>query len=574
MKQTLTLVFALSLIFAFQANATKYCEAWGKNNTYGWISSVHVGNMTSHSSWNGKGYHDYTSKHIKCEPGKSYKVSLKPHMQHGHHEKAHWGVWVDWDYDGHFSDHEKVLNTSSYHQVESWLKVPSHAKYGKTRMRVASRWWYAPTSCGYYWYGDVHDYTLHIEDPHHYKPEPSYCKVNGKNDDYGWIKRVELGSINNTTWWNGYKDFCHYKSTTVEPGDELTLSLMPYIKKQHYGWGHEEIGHWKVWVDWDQDAKFEDSEVMLDSSSFDPLDLPFKVPVSAKEGKTRMRVSLRFIYKPKACGDYWYGDVEDYCIVVGEEEKPVVEPEYCSVYGKNDDYGFIKHVEFGSIDKTSGFSPGGYVDYTHYSTNVSPGNSYKLKITPWLNKVYDHYSGWNTTHAGYWTVWIDFDQNGKFDADEKVLWDHTKYSIWKNIHIPHDAKSGPTRMRIALRWVYWPKACGEYWYGEVEDYTVNIGGSSGHYGFISAEAVSAPPSFDDGSMNVFPNPAHNSISIATPDNQSMDLEIFSITGKLMQRKDQYSSRTNLEINTFASGSYIAVLTGFDGTRYQKKFVKK
>jgi hypothetical protein len=75
-------------------------------------------------------------------------------------------------------------------------------------------------------------------------------------------------------------------------------------------------------------------------------------------------------------------------------------------------------------------------------------------------------------------------------------------------------------------------------------------------------------------MSVFPNPAHSTISIATPENQSMDLEIYSITGKLMHRKDEYSSRTNLEINTFASGSYVAVLTGFDGTRYQKKFVKK
>ena len=575
MKRTFTLALILSLVGLTQSHATKYCEAWGMNNTYGWIHSVHVGDMTNHSNWNGKGYHDYTHKHIKCSPGKSYKVNLKPHMQHGHHEKAHWAVWVDWDYDGHFSEHEKVYYASSYHEVETWLKIPSHAKYGKTRMRVASRWWYAPTSCGYYWYGDVHDYTLHIYQDHHYDPKPSYCSVFGNNDDHGWIKRVELGSIDNTTWWNGYKDFCHYKSTEVDPGDELTIHLTPHIHKQHYGWGHAEIGHWKVWVDWDQDHKFEDDEVMVDSSSFDPLDIPFKVPADAKIGKTRMRVALRFVYEPKACGYYWYGDVEDYCIIVGEKEPdPEPEPEYCSVYGKNDTYGFIKHVEFGAIDKTSGFSPGGYADYTHYSTDVHPGGSYKLKLIPWLNKVYDDYWGWYSTHAGYWTVWIDFDQNGKFESDEKVLWDHTKYSIWTYVKIPHDAKSGPTRMRVALRWIYWPKACGEYWYGEVEDYTVHIGAGSHGHGYLVEGPISAPPVYNDQEMQVFPNPALDRVTISTPGRETMDLEIYNIAGKLLISKSQFISHNSLEISNLVSGSYIAVLRDQKGLKYHRKFIKK
>ena len=69
------------------------------------------------------------------------------------------------------------------------------------------------------------------------------------------------------------------------------------------------------------------------------------------------------------------------------------------------------------------------------------------------------------------------------DDDEKILWAHTKYSIWKNVKIPASAKSGKTRMRVALRWVYWPKPCGEYWYGEVEDYSVHIH-SSGTGGYL------------------------------------------------------------------------------------------
>ena len=575
MKRTFTLSFIFTLIWSFNVQANKYCNAWGKNDTYGWISEVHIGDMKSSSSWNGKGYHDYTHKSMKCHKGKSYKVNLKPHMKYGHHEKAHWGVWVDWNDDGHFSSHEKMVTGSSYHPMDSWLKVPSHASYGKKRMRVATRWLYAPTACGHYWYGDVHDYTLDVHEEIHHDDHytPTYCHVKAKNDTYGWIKKVQLGSIDNSTWWNGYKDFCHTQSTKVEPGDNLTLNLMPHIKEQH-GWYNNEIGRWKVWVDWDQNGKFDHDEVMVDSSSFDPIDHPFAVPAGAKMGKTRMRVSLRFLYDPKPCGDSWYGDVEDYCIIVGEEEvEEHYENTYCNVYGKNDTYGFIKHVEFGSIDKTSSYGHKGYSDFTHYSTDVSAGSSYKMKLTPWLYKTYDHHTGWYSSQAGYWTVWIDFDHNGKFDSDEKVLWSHSKSSIWKNIHIPHDAKSGKTRMRVAFRFVYWPKACGEYWYGEVEDYTVNIG-ATGHYGHLVSDPTSAPPQFNDNEqMDIFPNPAVQSIQISTPNQETMDLELYSITGQLIKRIANYNSRNTIELDAISKGSYLAVLQDANGNRYQKKFIK-
>lgn len=574
MVRTFTFLISLQLLVFTSLLADNYCNAWGKNDTYGWIDQVHVGDMSNHSTWNNKGYHDYSHKHIKCQKGQSYKLYLKPHMKYGHHESAHWGVWVDWDEDGYFSTHEKMYSGSSYHEINTWMQVPSHASYGKKRMRVAVRWHYAPTACGYYWYGDVHDYTIDVyeHETHHY--EPDYCSVKGNNDDYGWIKRVQIGSIDNSTWWNGYKNFCNYKSTEVEPGGSYHLNLMPYIKDQ-WGWGHEEIGRWAVWVDWDQDGKFEEHETVVDSASYDPIDVLLHVPHDAKVGKTRMRVALRFVYDPTPCGYYWYGDVEDYCLIVGEEEvvhEP--EPAYCEVYGNNDTYGYIKHVEFGHIDKSSGYGDHGYSDFTHYSTDVSPGEEYKLKLVPWLNKAPDYHTGWWGYHPGYWTVWIDFDHDGTFDDDEKVIWAHTKYSIWKYVKIPHDAKSGKTRMRVALRWVYWPKACGEYWYGEVEDYTINIGSASHYGGYNLVDNSNQNSNVATDQMLIAPNPANHQIQIATPNHEAMDLRIYHVSGQLIQSYKGYSSRKQLDISALPAGSYLAILRDSMGVTYQKKFIKQ
>ena len=66
---------------------------------------------------------------------------------------------------------------------------------------------------------------------------------------------------------------------------------------------------------------------------------------------------------------------------------------------------------------------------------------------------------------------------------------------------------GTTRMRISMKWAGAPPACGKFYYGEVEDYTVQIEGqeatgarsASALTGFMwsipaAAETVPAIPS--------------------------------------------------------------------------------
>lgn len=80
----------------------------------------------------------------------------------------------------------------------------------------------------------------------------------------------------------------------------------------------------------------------------------------------------------------------------------------------------------------------------------------------------------------YGKVFIDFDQSGTFDASEEVDTGQTATGnryIKGNVYIPFNAKTGYTHLRVVLREnasYTTTKACGNFNYGEVEDYMILI----------------------------------------------------------------------------------------------------
>lgn len=73
-----------------------------------------------------------------------------------------------------------------------------------------------------------------------------------------------------------------------------------------------------------------------------------------------------------------------------------------------------------------------------------------------------------------WRVWVDFNQDGVFGANESVLTGSSRKPVPGYIHVPPNAALGLTRMRVSMRWGGIPAPCGVMRWGEVEDYTVNI----------------------------------------------------------------------------------------------------
>ena len=139
---------------------------------------------------------------------------------------------------------------------------------------------------------------------------------------------------------------------------------------------------------------------------------------------------------------------------------------YCSASSTNVNDEYISNVKLNTIDNTSGAQF--YSDFTNISTTITQGVSETITITPtWTGTIYNEGYG----------VWIDYNKNGVFTDAGELVWSKaasTETPVSGSFTVPTSAVTGETRMRVILRYNAIPSACGEFTYGEVEDYTVNI----------------------------------------------------------------------------------------------------
>ena len=116
----------------------------------------------------------------------------------------------------------------------------------------------------------------------------------------------------------------------------------------------------------------------------------------------------------------------------------------------------------------SGCSNNGYGDFTSMTTELQAGETYDVSFQ----------SGYNNQNV---CLWIDFDKNETFDADELLLDDYNLANADQlyttQVTIPEGVDAGTTRMRIKANWINSAgDPCESTSYGETEDYTVNISG--------------------------------------------------------------------------------------------------
>ncbi|MFN4892558.1 MAG: GEVED domain-containing protein, partial [Bacteroidota bacterium] len=135
------------------------------------------------------------------------------------------------------------------------------------------------------------------------------------------------------------------------------------------------------------------------------------------------------------------------------------------------DDDMITRVRLSTLDNSSTCSANGYANYT--TTVAAPtvfsgaGNPITVNTpTVWSENV---------------SVWIDYNQNGQFDAAEYTNVGSNAGNggnITNTINIPATALTGVTRMRVRVRFgtgaLTSGQACTGYAYGETEDYNVNI----------------------------------------------------------------------------------------------------
>ncbi|MCG8474094.1 MAG: GEVED domain-containing protein, partial [Cytophagales bacterium] len=151
---------------------------------------------------------------------------------------------------------------------------------------------------------------------------PEYCRSEGKNARREWIERVELGSSINKSGPNGgYGDYTH-KVIPVVYGANIFRLEAGFA-------GALQSVYWKAWLDFDKNGEFGEDEAVLEGplGADGIVEKEFTIPLSAAEGLTRLRISMKYYAVPYPCSRFVYGEVEDYTVEIrgsGTRSKPVL----------------------------------------------------------------------------------------------------------------------------------------------------------------------------------------------------------------------------------------------------------
>jgi len=230
-------------------------------------------------------------------------------------------------------------------------------------------------------------------------------------------------------------------------------------------------------------------------------------------------------------------------------------PTYCTAGATSTSFEKISNVTFANINKNS-TATAGYEDFTSTIGNVNAGQTYTFTAS---------FTGtsYNGDHV---LVWIDFNNDKDFnDAGEQVLVTATKKSPWTgNITIPAGATATTTRMRVRLNDSGSSTSnitpCGTSTFGQVEDYTLNIGA-------LSVNDVSK------NGIKAYPNPVKDIFNIEAQ-GKIKSVKVFDVTGKQLLTKDLNEVKSQIDFSRFNSGVYVVSTTMEDGSTSSTKVIKK
>lgn len=234
-------------------------------------------------------------------------------------------------------------------------------------------------------------------------------------------------------------------------------------------------------------------------------------------------------------------------------------PTYCVSKGNSVADEWIQRVQLNTINNNSG-SNAGYGNFTSQSTSLKRGTSYTITITP----------GWRSTrYAEGYAVWIDYNRDGDFlDAGEQLFTVSatTSTSISRSFTVPTSVTTGPTRMRVSMKYNGIPSSCETFSYGEVEDYTVNI--------VTAREDLSAVATLNEGfDIQIYPNPAKDVAHIKLIGSRSAFLQVFDMAGRNVYNAniDENDEHT-IRLEQFEKGIYLINMQTSNGMIERKKLV--
>lgn len=237
---------------------------------------------------------------------------------------------------------------------------------------------------------------------------------------------------------------------------------------------------------------------------------------------------------------------------------------YCAAAATDGTDEWIDAFTMGTYTNTSG-NDGGYGDFmTSGSISVQAGNTYNITVTPgWGGTQYDEYS----------RIWIDYNQNGTFQTSE-LVYDQgaaAQAPATGSITIPATATLGNTRLRIQMAYVgsgqaTLPAVCGDFTWGEVEDYCLDITEGQGSGAGLSA--------LTDGTVSVYPNPTNGEVNFVITSPSVEQIVITDLLGKVIETKLVKSELTQFNLRAYSNGTYFYRLVDATGaTLVTEKLVR-
>lgn len=239
--------------------------------------------------------------------------------------------------------------------------------------------------------------------------------------------------------------------------------------------------------------------------------------------------------------------------------------QYCSPTFANGCFNWRNlSVYLGSISWDIGATSCSTSDYTALSTTVYAGQAETMTVI-----------------SGNWcgcAVWVDLDNSSSFEHNENLYYSYVggspSYTYDFPLTVPLNTPSGSYRMRVIAPWGsdgfldtningYGP--CGAFEYGNFDDFTLNVIGTTG----IEDQAHNAP-------LSVVPNPTQGEVTLTAGADFPLDrVVVHAADGRISLDRplNGHTGAVQLDLGSLPGGVY--TVQGISaGGRHTMRLVKQ
>ena len=196
-------------------------------------------------------------------------------------------------------------------------------------------------------------------------------------------------------------------------------------------------------------------------------------------------------------------------------------------------------------------------DFTHIEGVMTQGMAYDVAL-----------EGNTNDYTCYFTVWIDWNQNGEWENEEMYEIGSISNSTGTDgqqttgtITVPADAPLGATTMRVIKNWGDSPTdPCDVYLYGQGEDYTIIVEDDLG----IADQSSTA--------FTFYPNPTSGLISI-TANQEINSVLVANLLGQQVMLEKNLENGL-IDLSSLKTGVYMLRVAFEDGSNESFKIIKE